>query len=130
MALVRSRASRGCIFSALDVALDFQRMSVSLTSTSLVHWSGDPIAAPVDGEIVILSIERGTYFGLDDIGSEIWRRLETPVRVGVLCDALTEKYEVDRATVQRDVLQLLESLAANGLISVAGGGGSPGDAAR
>jgi hypothetical protein len=85
---------------------------------SLVQWSGDPIAAPVDEEIVILSVERGTYYGLDDIGSEIWQRLETPVRVDVLCDALAAKYEGDRATIERDVLQLLESLAADGLISV------------
>jgi hypothetical protein len=84
----------------------------------MVWWSGGAIAAPVDEEIVILSVERGNYYGLDDIGSEIWRRLETPVRVDMLCDALTAKYEGDRATIERDVLQLLESLAADGLISV------------
>ncbi len=95
-------------------------MAVSLSLMSLVQWSGDPIAAPVDEELVILSVDRGTYYGLDDIGSEIWQRLETPVRVDALCDALTEKYEGDRATIERDVLQLLENLAADGLISVAG----------
>ena len=94
-------------------------MSVSLSLKSLVQWSGDPISAAVDEEIVILSVERGTYYGLDDIGSEIWQRLETPVRVDSLCDALAKKYEGDRATSERDVLQLLESLAADGLITVA-----------
>lgn len=85
---------------------------------SLVQWSDDAIAKQVGGETVILSIERGTYFGLDNIGTEIWGRLETPVRVEVLCDALVAKYNADRAIIERDVLQLLESLAANGLISV------------
>jgi coenzyme PQQ synthesis protein D (PqqD) len=94
-------------------------MSVSLSLSSLVQWSGDPIAAPVDGEIVLLSVERGTYYGLDDIGSEIWKRLEKPVRVEMLCEALIAKYEGDRAIIERDVLLLLQSLAADGLISVA-----------
>jgi Coenzyme PQQ synthesis protein D (PqqD) len=102
-----------------DVRLDAQYMLTSLSLLSFVQWSGKPIAAPVDEEIVILSVERGSYYGLDDIGSDIWQRLETRVRVDALCNALIEKYEGDRATIERDVLQLLGDLAADGLISVA-----------
>ena len=86
--------------------------------TSLVRWSDDQLAATVDQEVVILSVERGSYYGLDDIGSEIWQRLANAVRVDALCASLTEKYDADRATIERDVLHLLEKLAAEGLISV------------
>jgi len=34
------------------------------------------LTAEVDGEIVMMSIEQGRYFGLDDIGSDIWKRLD------------------------------------------------------
>ena len=94
-------------------------MSASMSLSSLVHWSNDQIAASVDREIVILSVERGSYYGLDEIGSEIWQKLESPVRVDSLCDALVAKYEADRSTIERDVLALLEKLAAEGLVSVA-----------
>jgi hypothetical protein len=73
----------------------------------------------MDDEVVILSVERGSYFGLDEIGSEIWQRLESPIRVEALCDALVAKYDADRSTIERDVLALLERLAAEDLVSVA-----------
>ncbi len=86
--------------------------------TSLVRWSDDQLAATVDQEVVILSVERGSYYGLDDIGSEIWQRLANAVRVDALCASLAEKYDADQATIERDVLHLLEKLSAEGLISV------------
>ena len=89
-----------------------------MSLTSVVQLSGDHIAAPVDDEMVILSIERGSYYGLDGIGSEIWRRLATPIRVDALCDGLAEMYEADRATIEKDVMLLLERLVGAGLVSV------------
>jgi hypothetical protein len=92
-------------------------MTPSLSTRSQVQRSKDQLAATVDREVVILSIERGSYYGLDDIGSEIWELIEKPVAVGALCDALTTKYDADRMTVERDVLALLEKLLAEGLIT-------------
>jgi hypothetical protein len=93
-------------------------MSEPLSLTSLVRLTDGLISAPVDGEVVILSVERGTYYGLDEIGTEIWQRLESPMRVDALCDDLAPKYDADRQTIERDVLGLLESLLAEGLVSV------------
>ena len=92
-------------------------MPASLSAMSIVQLSNDQIAAPVDDEIVILSVERGSYYGLDDVGSEIWRRLAKPVRVGALCDELAAKYDADRATIEQDVLVLLEKLISERLVS-------------
>lgn len=93
-------------------------MPTALSLSSLVRWSDDQLAATVDQEIVILSVERGSYYGLDDIGSEIWQQLSQPISVGALCDALAAKYDADRDIIERDVLGLLEKLAAEGLVSV------------
>jgi hypothetical protein len=94
-------------------------MSAPLSLTSRVKVANNLISAPVDVEVVILSVERGTYYGLDQIGTEIWQRLESPVRVDVLCDDLATKYAADRQTIERDVLALLESLLAEELITMA-----------
>jgi hypothetical protein len=103
----RTRFLNGAIF-----------MSAPLTMTSLVQWDKDQIAAAVDREVVILSVERGCYFGLDEIGSEIWEKLASPSRIDAICAALADKYDADRPTIERDVLTLIEQLAAEGLISV------------
>ena len=93
-------------------------MSAALSLTSLVKSANDLISAPVNNEVVILSIERGTYYGLDEIGTEIWQRLESPMRIDMLCEELAAKYAADRQTIERDVLALLESLFAEGLVTV------------
>jgi hypothetical protein len=94
------------------------QMSSRVLLTSLVKLNNDQISASIDGEVVILSVERGAYFGLDQIGSEIWQLIETPVRVDVLCDELAAKYDADRPTIEHDVLALLESLVAEELVVV------------
>lgn len=93
-------------------------MTPPVSLNSFVQWSNDQIAATVDREIVILSVERGSYYGLDDVGSEIWQKMENPVRVDALCEVLAAKYDADRGTIERDVLALLDKLAAEGLVSV------------
>jgi hypothetical protein len=93
-------------------------MSATLSLTSLVKSANDLISAPVNNEVVILSVERGTYYGLDEIGTEIWQRLESPMRIDMLCEELAAKYAADRQTIERDVLALLESLFAEGLVTV------------
>ena len=93
-------------------------MSATLSLTSLVKSANDLISAPVNSEVVILSVERGTYYGLDEIGTEIWQRLESPMRIDMLCEDLAAKYAADRQTIERDVLALLESLFAEGLVTV------------
>jgi len=76
------------------------------------------VTAEVDGEVVMMSVEQGLYYGLDDIGSDIWRRLEQPVEVGVLLDALSESYDADRSTIERDTLKLLDQLLQQRVIEV------------
>lgn len=94
-------------------------MTQPLSLACVVRWSSDQIAAPVDGEMVILSIERGAYYGLDDIGSEIWQCMATPISIDALCDVLESKYDADRPTIERDVIALLGKLVTDGLVSVA-----------
>lgn len=76
------------------------------------------ISAGLDGELVLLNVERGKYFGLDTIGRDIWERLESPTRIADLCDTLARDYDADMATILGDVLALLGQMEMEGLISV------------
>lgn len=83
-----------------------------------VRWSTDPLSAEVSGNVVLMSIERGAYFGLDGVGSDIWRRLKEPTPVAGLCDALEAAYRADREALRADVLRFLDRLADEGLIEL------------
>ena len=85
---------------------------------SLVKQGSDLIGADVGGELVMLSIEKGNYYGLAGIGSSIWQLIETPIKVSALCDKLVEEYDVEKSVCEADALEFLGELSAQGLIEV------------
>jgi len=87
-----------------------------ITDATILSRSPTVLAAEVDGEVVMMSIERGHYFGLDDIGSDIWKRLEPPCSFSALIDGLAADYEADRATIAADVRVLLDGMLADEVV--------------
>lgn len=76
------------------------------------------LSAQVDDALVLMSVENGAYYSLDAVGSDIWNRIESPVLVADLCAALQQEYDADDQTIRRDVLALLQQLAAENLIEL------------
>jgi hypothetical protein len=95
-------------------------IKVTLDSTVCQDRNQDQVSAEVEGEVMMMSLERGNYYSLDAVGSQIWNRIEEPIRVSALCDALMEVFDVDRAQCQRDVLAFLTELAGDRLVEVTG----------
>jgi len=80
--------------------------------------SPDVLFQEVSGELVLLDLSSESYFGLDVIGARIWGLLESGASVGDVLDTLMEEYEVERATLEADLGELLDKLAEAGLISM------------
>ena len=76
------------------------------------------ITAEMDDEIVMMSLEKSSYFGLDAIGSKIWQLIEAPTRVADLCDQLTREFDVEQEQCATDVLTFLNELHQNDIIRV------------
>jgi hypothetical protein len=76
------------------------------------------VSAEVDGEIVVLQVTTGTYFGVDDVGAFIWRRLQEPMTVQDLCSAVVARYDVESAHVAEDLDRFLNDLLGAGLVAV------------
>jgi hypothetical protein len=70
----------------------------------------------VSGEMVLLDLASETYFGLDEIGARIWQLLKEGSTVGEAIQTLLGEYEVDRATLESDVGELLFELSEAGLL--------------
>ena len=87
------------------------------SSTTIVACRDGLIEAEVDDEIVALSIEHGTCYGMNRVGSRIWNLLANPIRICDLCASLVAAYRVDPEVCERQVLDLLEELRAEGLIA-------------
>jgi hypothetical protein len=72
----------------------------------------------LDGEAVLMSIDQGRYHGMDQIGTRIWRLIETPLVISDLCDQLRKEYRVTPEECERDVMAFLDQLAQANLLRV------------
>ena len=88
---------------------------------SVIVRNSEPVTVEVDGTALMMSLLQGKYYGLDAIGTRIWELVEQPISARRLCDTLMEEFEVDRATCERDVLELIGELAAEKLVEVRDG---------
>lgn len=76
------------------------------------------LSAQVHEETVLLHVDRGLYFGLNEIGTFIWKQLQQPRKVHEIRDAILDEYDVSPEQCERDLFKLLAELSENGLIEV------------
>jgi hypothetical protein len=84
----------------------------------MVHRTGEMIETEVDGELVALHIDNGTCYGFNSTATRIWAMIEQPRRVSELRDELMREFDVDEATCQAQLNELLDELAADGLVEL------------
>jgi PqqD family protein of HPr-rel-A system len=75
------------------------------------------ISADLDGEAVLLDVESGAYYGLDEVAARIWKFLEQGASEEAICAELVEEYEVTPAELRSDIAAFLAILASKGLAS-------------
>lgn len=96
--------------------------SNSLTNGS-IRPHPDVVWRDVDGEVVLLNVVTGQYFGLDNVGSQVWILLQSAGADGAnlhtLCEQVTQAFDVDAATAERDLTALLTELHGQQLLVVA-----------
>lgn len=73
--------------------------------------------ANVGGDIVALDVDRGSCFGLQDVGVRIWELLEHPTGIEHMCKTLLAEYEVDPALCRADLEDFIKHAVAEGVVS-------------
>lgn len=86
-------------------------------NTTLVRNSS-LVAAQLDGETVMMSLDTSRYYGLNPVGGRIWELLVQPMTVAAVCDTLQQEYNVARGQCEREVLLLAQKLIAEKLVQV------------
>ncbi len=85
---------------------------------SIVTVTQVQVSCEVNGEVVILHFDSGNYFGLNDVGTLVWKMIEQPCSVRELRDAILREYEVEPEQCERELVDLLIELRERGLIEV------------
>jgi hypothetical protein len=89
-----------------------------LSGDSLVVVASDQLSCDLAGEVAILDVKSGMYLGLNTVGARIWQLIQVPTTVDEICKAMVEEYDVAADRCRRDVLALLQELAAKGLVQI------------
>lgn len=76
------------------------------------------VTSKIDNEVVMMSVDQGEYYGLDETGSRIWEMIEEPVSVNDLVRMLIDEFDVSFEECQKDTLDFLNDLNAKGLLFV------------
>lgn len=83
----------------------------------------DVVWRDVDGEIVLLNVVTGQYFGLDEVGSRVWMLLqqdgEAGTPISTLQDRILAEFDVDRPTAEADLTALIGQLVEQQLVTLA-----------
>ena len=89
-----------------------------VSGDSTVVAAKDQVSSDLGGEVAILDLKAGVYYGLDAVGARIWSLIQEPRTVNEIRDILLEEYEVEPERCERDLLVLLQRLADESLIEV------------
>ena len=72
----------------------------------------------LDGEKVMMNLDKGEYFMMNEVGSRIWEIISEPINARRIIDTLRSEYEVDEETCKDTVVEFLGRLNNADLISI------------
>ncbi len=79
--------------------------------------ASDVVSTDMNGEVVMMHIEKGSYFSLTGTGGPIWDRLEQPLSFAELRDSLASEFDFDDSDANEGlVAEFLAKLIAEGLV--------------
>jgi hypothetical protein len=91
----------------------------TLSLAATVRASDQQISCDVADEVVLLSMQNGQYYGLNQVGASIWRLIQRPrTLVEVRDDLLKEYTDVTPETCSMEVLAFTANMLALGLIQL------------
>ncbi len=99
---------------------DREEKNKTFPENTTVKAIKDHVSCKLSDEVVILSFQDGTYYGLNAVGARIWELIDEPRTVKELVDSLLEGFDVERAQCESDVQAFLGEMHGRNLIAVAG----------
>ncbi|MGC2491327.1 PqqD family protein [Candidatus Binatus sp.] len=86
-----------------------------------IEISKDVIWRELGGEVVMLDLASQQYFGLTGTGSEMWQLIVEHGSSNSVIDRMLDRYDVDPARLRADFDQLVNQLAAKGMLRISRG---------
>lgn len=93
-------------------------MRDGITLASRFRISNDVLFRDLQGEIVLLNLKTGVYFGLDPVGTRIWHLIRENQSLQKVLDSLVEEYDVTEAQCAQDLFSFVSLMQEKRLVEV------------
>jgi len=93
-------------------------MTDEISLNTVIACVQSQVSSTLGEEAAVLDMNRGIYYGLDPVGTRVWKLIQEPRSVAEVRDALLAEYEVEPLRCEQDLLKLLAELREAGLIEV------------
>ena len=70
----------------------------------------------IDGETVILNLDKGNYYSLVGIGADIWAFIENDATVGSIIEKISNNYQGERGDIDVAINKFVSELMQEGLV--------------
>lgn len=82
--------------------------------------TGDWLTAGVGDDLVMMSVEKGMYLGLSEVGARIWELMEPPRSLDDICAVLVGEFDVPPQVCRAEVDAFLADLVKHGAAALDG----------
>ena len=89
-----------------------------LTLDTPITRSSSLLSSNLAGDVVMMDIEQGSYYGLETVAARIWALTEQPTSIGALCDQLVTEYQIAPEQCQHVVMTFLSELLVRRIIQI------------
>jgi hypothetical protein len=73
----------------------------------------------IDGELVMMNIETGSYVSMNNTGKIIWEQLENAKTVNEIISDLLNQFTIERSQCEADVIPFIEKMIEQSIVVVA-----------
>ncbi len=90
-----------------------------MESSDYLIKDDDVLFTSMGEDAVLLHVNRGDYYSLNKVGARLWVLADGSKSIADLAGLITDEVEISREEAEKDILELAEQLAKEGLVKVA-----------
>ena len=91
-------------------------MAVDFARDNSLRAVTNHASCELGGEAVLLNLDTGVYYGLDAVGTHIWKLLQQPRSFAELRDLIVDEFDVAADRCEADLRPFVEALQSYGLL--------------
>jgi Coenzyme PQQ synthesis protein D (PqqD) len=93
-------------------------MTEKLSLTSSVRINDAVLFQELQGEAVLLNLNTGVYFGLEEIGTRVWQLIGEKQVLSRVLETMLQEYDVAEEKCAQALLELVAEMQEQGLVSI------------